>query len=56
MNAWRLSPVGVLIPVQHKPTAQPWPRPVGWESLPAEIRAAWDDKWRRLTAQQKAGL
>lgn len=46
MNAWRLSPVGVLIPTEHKPRPFMWPRPAGWDQLPAEVRAEWDKKWR----------
>ena len=53
MTAWRLSSVGVLIPTEHK-AAPMWPRPAGWDKLPADIRAAWDAKWRPVVAQQQA--
>lgn len=55
MTAWRVSSVGVLIPVQHKAQPMPWPRPAGWDQLPADIRAAWDAKWRPVVAQ-RAGV
>ena len=52
MNAWRLSPVGVLIPTEHRPQPMAWPRPEGWDKLPADIRAAWDSRWRAVAEQQ----
>jgi hypothetical protein len=51
MTAWRLSPVGVLIPAEHRPRPMAWPRPAGWDKLPADIRAAWDAPWRRVAEQ-----
>jgi len=51
MMAWRRSPVGVLIPADHRPQPMAWPRPVGWDKLPADIRAAWDSRWRALAAR-----
>jgi hypothetical protein len=52
VGAWRLSPVGVLIPTEYRPKPAAWPRPVGWAELPAELRAEWDAKWRRVGEQQ----
>lgn len=52
MTAWRMSPVGVLIPTQVQTKPHMWPRPVGWDKLPAELRAEWDAKWRRVGEQQ----
>lgn len=51
VNVWRRSAVGVLIPLPQKPGAAPWPRPANWATLPADIRDAWDAKWRQVTAQ-----
>lgn len=50
MTQWRITPAGLLMPA--KPTT--WPRPAGWENLPADVRAAWDARWARAraTAQQ----
>lgn len=52
MTAWRLSPVGVLIPTEYRPKPAAWPRPVGWAELPPELRAEWDAKWRKVGEQQ----
>lgn len=56
MIAWRRSPVGVLIPTDYAPPPRPmaWPRPAGWDQLPADIRAAWDAKWRPIAEQRQA--
>lgn len=48
MTAWRRSALGVLIPAEYTPRPMAWPRPVGWDKLPADIRAAWDKPWRAL--------
>lgn len=55
MIAWRQSPLGVLIPVEHRQQPMAWPRPAGWDKLPADIRAAWDRPWRKL-GEQQAGV
>lgn len=53
MTAWRLSPVGVLIPTEHRPQPMAWPRPAGWAQLPADIREAWDRQWRPIAEQSQ---
>jgi hypothetical protein len=44
---YRTTPSGVLVP--NVPTQ--WPRPAGWDKLPADIRAQWDARW--LTAAKQ---
>lgn len=48
MTAWHTSPAGLLLPAK----SSTWPRPVGWEQLPAAIRAEWDRRWRQANARQ----
>lgn len=55
VNAWRLSPVGVLIPTEYRPKPAAWPRPVGWAELPPELRAEWDRRWIKV-GEQQAGV
>lgn len=49
MIAWRSTSAGVLVPT--KPNA--WPRPAGWDSLPADVRAAWDARWHQVKSDAK---
>jgi hypothetical protein len=56
MIAWRATPQGVMVPVQWRsgqadPRQVTWPRPAGWDQLPADIRAAWDARWARVQAR-----
>lgn len=51
MRAWRVNASGVLVPTAPQGTH---PRPVGWDKLPADIRAEWDRRWAAVNARQVA--
>lgn len=42
MTEWKTTAAGLLVPA--KPNT--WPRPAGWDKLPADVRAAWDARWQ----------